>query len=222
MPIISNAELHYARLTPDRPQTKDYLGVPLENPTWEVQIRTSDPALVSEWKAAGVIAKLIKYKDDYEDPELAGTAILTEGKKVWRITLRKRSLKEDKSAANPVEVIDGNKRPIDPSCIGNGSIANVRVFMREYQVKGEARITPVLMGVQLTKLIRYVPVFNSEDDFKVAETTIVEPTGTETKVADDYDPTANDKEDNENVAPEPKKLVPNKAPKAPVINDDDF
>lgn len=174
MAILTNVTIYYPHLDPARPHKSEYTE---SNPTWEIQLRTTDPAEVTRWKEAGVIGRLIKYKDDHEDPNKAGEAILTEdGKKQWRANLRKRSLTSDMppKQAKPVEVVDGNKQPLNPRIIGNGSIANVRIFLREYEVKGEKRTAPVLMGVQVTTLVKYEGSSFEQEEFDVAEMHIIE------------------------------------------------
>lgn len=166
--MLQNAEIWFPRLDPKRPNAT----YNKENPTWELQIRTTDSAQVQEFKALGVVMKPVKYKDDHEDPELAGSFMLTEdGKKQWRVNLRKRSLATDRiTLAKPVEVINGAMEAIDPKIIGNGSIANVRVFMRDSE-KGPVA---VLMGVQVTTLMEYTPSeFEEEESFTVTETKVI-------------------------------------------------
>lgn len=170
MAILENVNLYYARLDPKRPNN----AYNKENPTWELQIRTSDPAQMQSWKEVGLLPKLIKYKDDYEDAELAGTPVLTEdGKKQWRVNLQKRSKKADGTAAAPVEVVNGSLEPINPRTIANESKGNVRLFMREYEQNGEKKLAPVLMAVQITHLVEYEPSDYEQEGFNKTTTTVV-------------------------------------------------
>jgi hypothetical protein len=62
-------------------------------------------------------------------------------------------------------VINGKMVPIDPNSIGNGSLANVRIFQYEYtnETTNKKGIASVLMGIQVTKHIVYVPKARDDD-----------------------------------------------------------
>jgi hypothetical protein len=156
MPLIKNAELWFAKVDPDRPNRK----FNKKNPTWEVQLRTKDKAQKKEWEAQGLSVKTIDPDDD------SGI--------YYRVNLRKRTIKADGEPSSPVEVIYGNKKPCDPTTIGNGSIGNVRIYQYPFENEaGEKGTASVLMGIQLTKHIMYTPKAR-DDDFEEEETEIIE------------------------------------------------
>jgi hypothetical protein len=153
MAIIRNCELWYTKLDPNKPNKK----FNKENPTWEVQIRTTDRGVRKEWLEMG-----LKVKD----------VIPEEGVPYYRVNLKKKTIKADKTAAEPVDVVDGSMKPVDPNSIGHGSIGHVRVFQYEY-VSGDKRgIASMLMGIQLIKHIVYVPT-PGEDSFEATETEVI-------------------------------------------------
>ena len=152
--LISNAPVFFARLHPAHPNPT----FNPERPTWELQIRTYDAKQAAEWTKAGLGVKNIM-------PE--------EGEPYWRVNLRKHSIKSDGTPADPVRVVDGKLRPISPEVgIGNESVANIRIYQYEYEdkVSKKKKMGNVLMAVQLTRLIPYVPK-PRDDDF--AETDFV-------------------------------------------------
>ena len=156
MPIIRDCELHFAKLDPKRPNNK----FNKTNPTWEVQIRTTDKAVKKLW----------------EELELPVKAVVPdEGAPYFRVNLRKKSIKEDGEAASPIKVVNGKLEDMDPTSIGNGSIGNVRIFQYEYPKKdGGNGSASVLMGIQVTKHIVYTPKPRN-DEFTEAEMETVEP-----------------------------------------------
>jgi hypothetical protein len=151
MAILKNVELFYPRLDPKKPNAR----FNKEQPTWEVQIRTRDKKVKSEWAALNLKPKTVE--DD-------------DGKVFYSVTLRKKSKKKDGEANAPVKVIDGGLNDINPMSIGNGSIGNVRIFQYEYG--DEKKIASMLMAIQITKLNEYIPK-PSDDEFEMTETEIV-------------------------------------------------
>lgn len=172
MAIINNAEIWFCKLDPKRPNA----AFNKKAPTWELQIRTTDPEYKKYLDGLNLNTKLIIHKDG----EKEGEPVLTEdGKKQWRVNLKKPSKKSDGTPAAPVKVVNGSLEDIDPNTIGNGSIANVRVFQYEYSKEGkggkkEEGIASMLMAVQLKKHIVYHPK-PREDDFEMTETETVQP-----------------------------------------------
>lgn len=149
MAILKNVELFFAKLDPKRPNAT----FNTENPTWEVQIRTKDKKQAAEWKALN-----INVKPD-ED---------SDGKMFYKATLKKKSKKKDDSPNEPVQVVSGNLEKIEPTKIGNGSKANVRLFQYEYEMAGKKGIASMLMAVQITKLNEYIPK-PRDDDFEMTD-----------------------------------------------------
>ena len=151
--IINNCELWHPRLDKPNPRFNK------KNPTYELQIRTSDKAVKDEWKKLGLLVKLIETDDD---------------KIYYRVNLRKRSVKQDGTKAGDIEVVNGEREPIDPRTIGNGSIGNVRIF--QYPYPGEdgkpSGVASVLMGVQVTTHKLFTPKAK-EPGFEDTETIII-------------------------------------------------
>ena len=156
MAILKNCEIHFAKLDPKRPNSK----FNKKNPTWELQLRTYSKEQKKEWEALNLGVKVIMPDDDDEKP-------------FFRVNLRKKSIKENGEASEPVRVVNGALENIDPNTIGNGSIAHVRIFQYEYPKEGGGKgIATVLMGIQLVKHIVYTPK-PREDDFEMEETEVV-------------------------------------------------
>lgn len=168
MPMLANVEIHFIRLDPKRPNAK----LNKSNPTWEIQMRTNSIEQKEEWAEVGLTPKLMKYKDG--DPK-EGELILTEdGKKQWACSMRKKSIKADKSPMPPVEVVDGNLDPVDPNTVAAGSVANIRFITYPYKDKNEKDATGFsLMGIQLIKHIVYAG--GQREDFDKTETTRITP-----------------------------------------------
>lgn len=183
MPMLKNCEIHHVKCDPKRPSA----AFNKKNPTWEVQIRTSDPAQRDEWTAQNLKPKLMVYKDGTKDTEgndVSGEPIKNaEGKRQWRVNLKKKSITKDGEKASPVKVVTGDLEDIDPNTIGNGSVANVRIYQYEYKVDEKAGIATVLMGLQLRKHKVYVPK-SRDDDFEADDMETIE-------ADDDQDDTGN-------------------------------
>lgn len=155
MPIIRDCEIYFTKLDPKRPSAR----FNKKNPTWELQIRTTDKAKKKEWEAMNLPVKAV-VPDDDQLP-------------YFRVNLRKKSIKSDGEPASPVKIVDGGLNDIDPNSIGNGSRGNIRVFQYEYDNEGSKGIASVLMAIQLTKHIVYTPG-PREDDFDMEETEVIE------------------------------------------------
>lgn len=156
MPIFKQCQVWYPKLDPRRPNARFNKN----NPTWEIQLRTTDKAQKKEWEDGGL--HVVKVAPD-------------EGEPFWRVNLKKKSKKSSGEPSAPVRVVDGKLNPIDPNTIGHGSVANVRVYQYDYEKPdgGGTGLASVLMAVQLTKHIKYTP--GPQDDFDEEETEVVEP-----------------------------------------------
>lgn len=159
MALIKNAELHFVKCDPKRPNAK----FNKKNPTWEVQIRTTDKNQRKEWEAMGLPVKAV---------------VPDEGAPYWKVNLRKKSFKESGEAAKPVNVVNGQLDDIDPNTIGNGSIGHVRIYQYEYNNEGTQGIASILMAIQVVRHILYVAQ-PREDDFEMTETEVIAPAVTE-------------------------------------------
>ena len=148
MAIIKNAELWFAKLNPSRPNAT----FNKENPTWEVQIRTRDKAQAKSWKEMNL--KVTPGEDD-------------DGV-FYKANLKKKSKKRDGEPQAPVKVVSGDLEELDPNIIGNGSVANVRIFQYDYEVGGRKGVASMLMAVQVTTLNEYRPK-PREDEFDMVD-----------------------------------------------------
>jgi hypothetical protein len=189
MAILKNVALFYVKCNPKRPNKR----LNPDNPTWEVQLRTTNKDQKKEWDALGLKTHAVRTDPEDEESKIA----------YWRTNLRKRSIKaENGEKAGPVEVKDGKLRDLNPDTIGNGSIGNVRLFQYPYK-KGDGTAS-VLMGIQVTKLIKYEPK-ERDDDFEETDMEVVEPEpGEEDEVVE--------MPDNDDDAPVEEKTTPS-APK---------
>jgi len=168
---IENAPLYFCKLDPKRPNAK----FNRDNPTWEVQIRTTDKEQKKDWESKGLLVKVVVPDEDGVET-------------YWRVNLRKKSIKNSGEAASPVVVVDGNLNPIDPNTIGNGSIGNVRVYQYEYPKKDKSGkgLVSVLMGVQVTKHLVYKPK-PRDDEFQEADMETIDPPDEEEAEAGKFD-----------------------------------
>lgn len=162
MAILYDVEIHFCKLDPERPSAQ----FNKKNPSWELQMRTTDKEQKKVWVDHGI--KVTAVREDDDGPVL-----------YWRANLRKKSIKADGSNAEPPKVQNGELADINPNTIGNGSIANLRIFQYDFkdsetQVEGKAS---VLMGIQLTNHKVYAPKpRNSDDDFvKTTTVTVAAP-----------------------------------------------
>jgi hypothetical protein len=78
-----------------------------------------------------------------------------------KVALKKKAFKADGTEAAKVRVVDANKQPLDSKLIGNGSVGNVMVMQRPYEIKlpngkvSKSGITTTLTAVQVTNLVKY-------------------------------------------------------------------
>ena len=77
-----------------------------------------------------------------------------------------RKAVNSKKQKTPVRVVDQDKNPIK-DLIGNGSTGNVIVYSYDWEVSGRTGRKSVLIAIQVTDLIKYVP--ESTVDFDILE-----------------------------------------------------
>ena len=77
-----------------------------------------------------------------------------------------RKAKNSKGQKTPVRVVDTEKNPIK-DLIGNGSSGNIIVYQYDWEVSGRTGTKTILIAVQVTNLIKYVP--QTEVDFDILE-----------------------------------------------------
>jgi hypothetical protein len=151
--IIKSANLWWVKCNPAKPEPGYSANQPAR---WSLQIKTTDKKVKDEWKALGLDPKLKEEKD--------GSGVY------YCVNLRKNAVKSSGEPNSPVEFKTGKLAPLDPSIVGNGSVANIRVWQSPYTVRDEkGAITKegtrnTLMAVQVTKLNMYTPK-EREDDF---------------------------------------------------------
>jgi hypothetical protein len=212
--MIKGVEIHYLKADPKKPNA----AFNAENPTWEVQLRTTSLEQRDAWKKQGLqvkkLTKTIKAEDPEDDP--TKEPVMDEnGKQIFRVNLKKPSKRKSKEKpgmmepAEPVKVIRGDLSDVEPGTVGNGSKGNVRVFQYSFKDKktGEDVTTSMLLAIQLTHHVVYVAK-PRESDFDMTDTTIEQ-------MANEED---NDMDDDEGTgAPQEKKSAP-----APARGEDDF
>ena len=66
--------------------------------------------------------------------------------------------------------MDARKKPIESNIkIGNGSVGNVKVYRREYDVAGRQGISTILTAIQITNLIEYTGSVDFDVEDSVAD-----------------------------------------------------
>jgi len=173
--VLENVELFFTKVDPTRPTdiTQDgKLG-------WETQIRTKDKSVAANWRNLALPVKAVREDKDDEESKIL----------FWRTTIRRKYLnaKSNKVVSAIMQdegismdaairkaikskeidppkaptVLDGNLEDVDPGSIGNGSVANVRVFQYDYSFKTDnggmtEGVASVLMAIQVTTLMEYI------------------------------------------------------------------
>jgi len=91
------------------------------------------------------------------------------------INVSKNAFLKDGTDAAKVRVVDGNKLPLDPKIIGNGSIGNVMLMLSPYEIKHpktgkvtKSGTSSMLTAIQVTKLVKYEP--KPKVDFDAVDT----------------------------------------------------
>ena len=129
--IIRDVTLNYVKVDPDNPTD------PFGTLQWECQVVV--PASRAEELEGYGSVKPVK-----DDPSRVS------------INLKRKAVRKDGDANDPVALVDGKKQTIDPKIkIGNGSKGNVKVYRREYDVAGRQGISTILTAIQITDLIEY-------------------------------------------------------------------
>jgi hypothetical protein len=79
-----------------------------------------------------------------------------------------RKAKNAKGQKTPVRIVDTEKNPVK-DLIGNGSEGNIIVYQYDWNVSGRTGTKTILIAVQVTNLIKYVP--QTEVDFDILPVT---------------------------------------------------
>ena len=135
---ISNVRIFWPKL--DKPRPSKYADKPA---SWSLQVRTNDLNEVKKWKA--MLLKPKSHIPDDKDPE-----------SYFYINLYKRNVGKDGSKKAPPNVVDRRGHPMEPSIVGNGSLANVSLFGYEHQSESGLTTSFTLMGVQVLELVKYI------------------------------------------------------------------
>jgi len=151
--ILKNVNIRYARLNPNRPSTKNN-----KDGEWTVQAYTRNKEQLAEWKKIGITVKLA------EDAEGI----------IYTVNFRKKALKKDGAKNQPPSVLNAKLVAIDATTVGNGSVANIRLFPYDYTYEGKKGTAFQLQGIQLLRHVVFKP--KPFEDFDEAEDTeVVEP-----------------------------------------------
>src|SRR6478752_4139783 len=113
---------------------------------------------LAEWKKIGITVKLA------EDAEGI----------IYTVNFRKKALKKDGAKNQPPSVLNAKLVAIDATTVGNGSVANIRLFPYDYTYEGKKGTAFQLQGIQLLRHVVFKP--KPFEDFDEAEDTeVVEP-----------------------------------------------
>ena len=146
--ILKNVELHWTKLDPSNPT----LGFSGDKPQWSVQLRTRSKDQSAEWKKVGLN---VRVDDD-------------EGGIFYKVTVMKEAKKKDGSDDKPVRVVGRDNFPFENlTGIGNGTTANVKLRVFEYNFKGKEGVGVRLDAIQIVDLIEYES--KSGEDFEALD-----------------------------------------------------
>ena len=141
--IIKDLELFWAKL--GKPVS------PFGQSQWEIQARFPKKR-VKEMEQYGTV----------KETDVAGT---------FSINFKKKAEKKDGTPAQKVKLVDRTGRDVDPGTLGNGSKGNIKLMLKDYQIKGpKGNVTRegtqvMLIAVQVTDLIKYVPKNDNDFDY---------------------------------------------------------
>lgn len=142
--IIRNCELWWARVvTPDGKFDKD-------NPNYSVQIRTEDKNQMRGWKELGLKVTAEVPDDDDLPP-------------YWKTTLYQKKFNSKGKENKAPKVMNTKREELDGNLLGNGSIGHLRVF---WYIGQDGKRKYQLLGIQVTKFIKYEPVERDDVDFE--------------------------------------------------------
>ncbi len=143
--IIRDVTLNYVKVDPENPTE------PFGTLQWECQIVV--PSERSEELSQYGTVKPVK-----DDPSRVA------------VNLKRKAVRKDGSSNDPVVLVDARKKPIESNIkIGNGSVGNVKVYRREYDVAGRQGISTILTAIQITNLIEYTGSVDFDVEDSVAD-----------------------------------------------------
>ena len=134
--IIDNCNFKWAKL--EKPVNP--FG---DGDAWELQIYSEDLEVAEEWAKQNLNVKSRKNED---------------GALEFYVNLKRWTTKPATGEKyDPPVVVDGDKNPISGGNIGNGSKGKVKVYQYEWHNGMNSGIATILIAVQVTDLIKYVP-----------------------------------------------------------------
>lgn len=134
--ILKNVELLWAKLDPARPDG----GFDGNTPQWNLVAVTRDKDQAKQFKAAN-----LNVKTDEDDTGI-----------IYKVSLKKLATLKNGDANKPVPTVGPDLMPLeDPSVIGNGSVANVKIRQFDYDFNGKKGVGTRLEAVQITRLVEY-------------------------------------------------------------------
>jgi len=179
MAIVNNVELWWVKVDAERPvKNVD----PSKPDYWEVQLRTTDKAAAAAYAKESINFKPLKrivkdasgqpMLDDFNEKVREIVKCEKTGKPYFSVNVRKKVIKADGSAQLPVQLLGGDLSSINPKEVGNGSVANVRLFQYDYTYQGKEGRANMLMAIQVTHLLKYEQK-PQEDAFKMTEMKVI-------------------------------------------------
>lgn len=152
--IVRNVEIFYPKLDPENPAEAfgDYV--------WDVQVQFDEDRL-DEMQLLGKVRQLDNGR--------------------YALNFKKKAFKKDGSGARPISVVDIHRQPIDPLRIGNGSVANIKLLLRDYEIRNpQGRVTSkgVARTLQKIQIVDYIP-YEPQDDFDFDDEVSPDDTDTE-------------------------------------------
>ena len=127
--IIRNVALHFPHLVKSHS--------PFGQEIWDVQLRTEDMDTVKSLQDAGV--KMKKHDDGYYHANVKRNVVNRKG---------------DKNT--PVVIVDKDKQLVPETVsIGNGTVANLKLFSYDWSVGGKSGTSAMLSAVQVMELVEY-------------------------------------------------------------------
>lgn len=136
--IIKNVKLFWARL--DEPTA------PFGTPLYDVQLRGTKP----QRKTMQSLGLKMRMEDGVE---------------VTNVTRKATNAKGDSIT---IPVVDKELNPVDPKAIGNGTVANVKLFTYPYKTSdGREGEKTILMAIQVVDLVEFDATATGGIDFDI-------------------------------------------------------
>lgn len=167
--MLENVRIWWPKL--DKPRPSRYAGKPA---SWSLQIRTTDLNELKKWRAA--LLKPKSHVPDDKDPD-----------SYFYINLYKKNEGKDGEKKGPPNVVDRRGHPMNPSIVGNNSLANISLFGYEHPTETGTTTSFVLMGVQVLELVKYIGTTKPEFKDLGGETPIIGTSGGDPESETEHD-----------------------------------